>query len=380
MQIQMNVSMINGNAVRKNKALKLAQKKAKKRYGRAHLKAPKMIIRKVVSLASNECVSFVNEKTEDSKIGIQKNMKSVTLPILINALEEQNITGFSGGNFSTAKKINSFANAKSVSTSGEKYIIVNGVECEPGLLHDEWLFQNKFTEIENGASVLQEVFPNAKIFIAVKNDVKKIESKFNLVKVPAKYPLGYENILISSILGINLLKDEVPAEKGFLVLNLQTVFAIGKIIKDGEKISSRYLTVSNLHTGLSFIANVSFGTKIKTVAEKLFPGEEHVFAGGGAMIAHLAANDENVSSETCFIGIGEKVEYTNGAKCKGCGGCSAKCPMKLDIKALARAIEKGTESKLSKAQYENCISCGTCSYLCMAGKDLHSLVQDFINK
>lgn len=365
---EMNGAMINKKAVRKNKAMKAAQKAAKKRYGRVRMTSPKARILKVVQLKSEELVSFVS----DVSTVLQQNatVDSLSAEELIAKLRVENLAGLSGGGFSTADKLESFFK----SNAAKKYLIINGVECEPSLLHDEWVLNHDFEEVKRGIQIVKSVFFFEKSYLASKLPEVSTNGSISYIQVPNRYPMGEEKQLIKTVLGVELSKEEIPAQKGILVMNLQTVLMIGRIICNSDRKNVRFLTAANLEEGTAVVVEAPMGMKAKVIAEKMFPGEPNICIGGGSLNAHPLTADEEIDAMTGFIGKGACLTYDPASKCKGCGGCTANCPAGVDIKSIIRAAEKGQTSGFEAYHPEKCIGCGACSYLCRAGKNTMEVI------
>ena len=62
-----NQVLMNKRAARQNKAIKAAQKEAKKFYGRVRGTAPKLKIHTMVSLSNNEYVALVENQVTDER-------------------------------------------------------------------------------------------------------------------------------------------------------------------------------------------------------------------------------------------------------------------------------------------------------------------------
>ena len=361
----MDIVLINKKTVRKNKALKLAQKAAKRRYGRVRGVAPKAKIPKIVMLKNEDALSFVPGKT------VQKESDTLKLDqqSLIAAVREAALNGLSGSGFPTSRKLESLA----ASQAKAKYFIVNAVECEPGLLHDEWILEHLRDDVKYGIRFLKKCFSFSGVFLAAKTDCASVATEYQYVRVPSRYPMGQEKLLIKSVLGMELSNEAIPAEKGVLVLNIQTVLAIGELIK-GVVPASRYMTAADLSDGSAFVVQAEMGAPISEIAQRLFPEKKEFYVGSGVMSAHLMADDEKVNASTCFIGCGSLPDYESASKCKGCGGCSRFCPMKLDVKGIIRALEKGKTGGFEAFHTENCIGCGSCTYICAAGKNIQNMI------
>lgn len=363
----MNAVMINKKAARKNKAMKKAQKAAKRRYGRVRGFAPKAKIRKLLTLKSEEAVSFTNAREHLLK----ENAGKPDLPVLIEALKAEGLNGLSGSDFPTARKLESFASSQ----AAKKYLIVNAVECEPGLLHDEWILKHRLGDVEYGIEVLKGCFSFDGVFLAAKTAQDAPSAGYSFVRVPDRYPMGQERLLIKNVLRLELSNDDIPTRKGILVLNVQTVLAIGRTVREGSS-DSRYLTAAELPDASALVVEADIGADVKAVAEQLFPSRKDIYVGSGLMGVHPLQEGEKVSASTCFIGCGSTTDYASAAKCKGCGGCTRGCPEGVDVRGIVRALEKGNTNGFEAFHPENCIGCGNCTYICAAGKDLRSIIAE----
>lgn len=259
-------------------------------------------------------------------------------------------------------------------------MIVNSVECDPALVHDKWILANQWQQVRRGIEILYQNFDFSQIYLATKETIKKETSDLilgnkncviNIIKVPNRYPMGQESQLIKNVLGIELANQDIPTQKGILVLNLQTVYAIAQIVDRKEKVSSRFLTVANMNTAVAKTVEVSIGADIVEVIKEIFPGitGPEIFTGGGVMSCHPVAENEKVTLQTNFIAYGEKTDYDAARKCQNCGACAAKCPVGVKVYKIVQAVEEGQNTGLNDFHPENCIGCGACTYVCHAGRN-----------
>lgn len=365
----MEYSIINRKMVKSNKAIKIAQKTAKLRYGRTRVKGPKAIINKIIILQENPFISMVHNTNMQESFQIPTNL---TAEILIEKIREGNLTGLSGNGFSTADKLKAFAK----SNNKTKYLIVNSAECDPGLLHDEWLLEHRYEQVQKGIQILNSCFDFEKVIVAKKGKVLTKDDSVQMIQVPNRYPMGHERLLIKTILGLELEKEELPTQKGILVLNVQTVLAIVEIVCNGMGLKSRYLTVADIENGNAIVVEAKIGSAAKDVITKAIPNarNKNIYIGGGVMACHLLQSLEKVEARTNFIAYGEKPDYQAASKCKKCGACSSKCPMGIKVHKIIQGIEKGQISGFEEFHPEKCIGCSACTYVCHAGKNIQEAV------
>ena len=135
----MNKVLLNQKEVSKRKELHHIQKQTKREYGRG-----KSILKAKIGKL------FVAEENENDYVQT-RTLGNFSTKEVLDVLREVQLTGMSGNGFLVSEKI------ENVLKSETKILIVNGVECEPGLLHDKWLIENCWEQIESGIQVLQQV-------------------------------------------------------------------------------------------------------------------------------------------------------------------------------------------------------------------------------
>lgn len=354
----MSEVLLNQKEVSKRKELRSIQKQSKREYGRGKSIA-KAKIGKLIDVEEVQEYAAISNGTRN-----KPDMEE-----FLNLLRELQLTGMSGNGFPVYKKI------EKIATCQARTLIINGVECEPGLLHDRWLLENHWEEIKGGIQYLQEKLYFDRCILAYSMNRKarrnhEKESICEICHVAAKYPMGEERFLIKQLLGKEISKEEYPTEQGILVLNVQTVFQISNILS-GTYQNGRYITAANLDTGKAKIIYAEKGTDIKQKTAEVFGVNTDVpcFAGGGVMSAHKVTDGEVFTDSVCFIAIGTSAEITNEHACKGCGKCNRKCPAGVDIREIVKRREKNPHADITGLGMEKCIHCGCCTFFCRAGKD-----------
>lgn len=359
--------ILNKKMARKNKSLRKNQKIDKKLYDDKKLSKKSVLkrnIAKVIHLSSEELVGQSNERIHEE--AVEKNK-------LLERIKDSGLTGMSGNGFLVAKKIQSFLTSPNNST---RTIIVNGAECEPGLLHDAWLIRHKSDIIIEGLELLKELLQPKRIVVATRGKIsfqnKTSISGIEYCNVPLKYPMGEEHFLIKQVLGIDINQSENPSSHGILVMNIQTVYQICRIAHNTYT-DGHFVTLADLRSGQARIAYVNQGENIVDKLEFCFGKiTDDCYAGGGIMQASQIQNTDVFTECINFAAIVGKVTISNNNLCKKCGGCSKKCPMGISVKEIVLARQANPNADISQWKPEQCIKCGTCTYFCMAGKDVSS--------
>jgi len=290
---------------------------------------------------------------------------------ILQRLERNGVVGMGGAAFPTAEKIRSVIESR----EEKKYFIINAVECDPGLIHDGWLMDRCMEEICAGIRLIQQCVAFEVVVMAVK-ETKTIKAcNVNVAKVPDYYPVGAERELIRQVLGRELSVGEIPAQKGILVLNVQTVFAVFEAVVRNKMALAKFITVADINAKTAYVVKTKLGADIRAIAGKLPLTPGNIFAGGGAMqCGNVYANDV-VDKHVNFIAVSRFSGYKESVLCSRCGFCDKNCPMGLEVNRISQLIEQGRLEKAKKYRPESCLQCGNCSRVCLAGRNLAARVR-----
>ncbi len=354
--------LINQKSLKQKKNIKQIQKIAFRKYGRGHRAVVKAKMGKLVSLFRQETTKLNNKKI---------TIPTLSQKDLLDKIRDNELTGMSGNDFPTAQKLENFLQSE----GKERILIVNGVECEPGLLHDEWLLEHCIDEIIAGIRILSKTLQINHSVLATKTDKKLEENEIEILRVPARYPMGEEHILLRQLFGIDLDKTTHPAENGFLVLNVQTVYQI-YLLCNGMYQKGRYVTLADIDTGEAKVIFVKNGENIRSILENNFGKEKNkkYFAGGGILSAHPVNENECFKGNISFASVGTPADISNENHCKKCGKCSRKCPMGVNVKEIVARREQNTDADITGLGLEKCIHCNSCTYFCRAGKNIAAML------
>lgn len=290
---------------------------------------------------------------------------------VLNRIRDNVVFGMGGAGFTTYKKITSVMDAD----VNDKYLIINGAECDPGLIHDKWLLRHKYDEINKGVELLKNCIPFCDVYLAVKKTTLIKGEKLKLHKLQDTYPVGAERIIIQKVLNKNLSCGEIPASEGILVLNAQTVYAITQAVLYNRPVDTRYLTVADLKNKTARVVKVRLGMKLRDIMDAVYPGAKSIYAGGGIMQAHQAEDNDYIDKTVNFIATGPFPDYKESPQCSSCGMCMQSCPCGLKVNVIADLVDKGKLKETAAYNVKECISCGSCSYSCLAGRNLAAKVK-----
>ena len=107
-------------------------------------------------------------------------------------------------------------------------------------------------EILEAIDAIMEINKIKKGIIAIKENNLNMKAKFeqylgtypniSIALVRNVYPMGWEKQLIREVLGIEY--EKLPSEKGIVVNNVTTIYAIYRALKHKKPLSSRIITLT----------------------------------------------------------------------------------------------------------------------------------------
>lgn len=171
---------------------------------------------------------------------------------IIKLLEEAKLKGRGGAGYPTFQKWQTVLKAD----VGQKILIVNGAEGEPGVKKDHFILENYPETVVEGLKIGLQTFKNSKAYIYLKSEyfaefgdkLRELTKGLpvELFEKCGGYLAGEETTLWNVIQGKRRepsIKPPFPADKGVLINNVETWYHIAKIAK-GEYKKTRFYTVS----------------------------------------------------------------------------------------------------------------------------------------
>lgn len=300
----------------------------------------------------------------------------VPLPIeeieqLIHSIRLAHIQGMGGAAFPTAEKLERFV----ASPARERVLIINAVECDPGLVHDRWIAETYTGEWAGAVDCIARLAGIERIIFAHSDRAPEAVPKWmEDHTISSHYPAGQEALLIRSLFGRSL--QGYPADEGFLVMNLQTLLMVWRKVICRQEEALRYLSLVDLEAKTASIVAAKEGERLSEVAERLCLDEERLYLGGGVMHCRRPVSGERLDGSVNAIVLGTPPNYSEQA-CRGCMQCTIHCPAGLAVHELVKLRQEGSGDVSETA---GCMGCGTCSYLCPAGIHVEELIESCAKK
>jgi electron transport complex protein RnfC len=282
-------------------------------------------------------------------------------------IEKIGLVGMGGSGFKTAEKIRACIGAHT--------LVINGVECEPGITIDQTVLLHHSNWVKAGVEASAKAIGAKRIVLAVKNNKEQIAQlrtlypNYDMVPFPGRYPAGAEKLILKKLEGKMPPPGIRPYQLGYLVQNVVSLRAIGRALLDGIPVVERPLTLAMPSTGFYKNIIAPVGLLIGEVLESFnLPYDEsrHLITASGLMMGHEVATTDCIEKTTTSLILLERDPLEAKERgCIRCGACYTACPLGLHPFALTELIQNGkTNSAAFQAQMTECFLCGACSAVC----------------
>ena len=305
----------------------------------------------------------------------------------LKRIRDAGIVGFGGATFPTAVKL-SPPPGKEI-----KWLIVNGVECEPYLNCDNRLMLEHADEVVKGLQLVLRLFPDAQGIIAIENNkpeaIKTMEEAvarlgadgIKVQPLAVKYPQGAEKMLIEALTGQEFVVTALPADVGCIILNVRTTHQIYRAIALGEPAVTRIVTVTGDAIKTPKNVSVPLGTSVRELVELCGGFKEQpvkILSGGPMMGVSMRSIDVPVVKGTSgILALTAKSTMLKPiTACLHCGKCVEACPMGLEPVVLDPLVGARQYKRFEEEGGMNCIECGSCTYVCPAHRPLTQSCRD----
>lgn len=323
-----------------------------------------------------KCIKIENdfkEQTLSNSRAVNKISK-YSKEDFIKVLQECGVIGLGGAGFPTYVKYNT---DKKIDT-----LIVNAVECEPYITSDYVLVNDKLEEVLEAMDAVIEINGIKEGIIAIKKSnsdlIKRFSNylgtypKIKVVGVDNIYPAGWERSIITKVKGVDY--HSLPLEKGIVVNNVSTMYAIYEALKYHKPLVERIVTFTGEFLKSPQNVLVKNGTLVTDIIEYLggtINNDYLLIAGGPMMGSDIEDKDLVITANLNCVLLKEPLEDII-VNCMRCGKCTNVCPAHLSPVLIKDNLDN--VKKLCKLKAKRCIGCGLCSYVCPSKIRLRELV------
>lgn len=302
---------------------------------------------------------------------------------ILGRVKEAGIVGLGGATFPSHVKF-SPPKDKKIDT-----LIINGCECEPYLTADHRLMIERSEDIVLGARMIGRILKVNAIIIALENNKLDALEKFqnmglqkeiSCVVTETKYPQGGEKMLIKAILDREVPSGGLPMDVSVLVSNVGTALAVCEAVRVGKPLIDRIVTITGngVKNPGNFLAKI--GTPIASIIEQA-GGTVGIIGkliiGGPMMGIAQSSFDVPIIKGTSGILLLQEERYMKEEHlpCIKCSFCVQACPTNLLPSRLSLIAEAESWELAEDYGVNDCIECGSCSYVCPSKRPIVQLVK-----
>ncbi len=264
-------------------------------------------------------------------------------------------------------------------------LIVNGAECEPYLTSDHRTMVEYPERVIFGVRIMMESLGVPKAVIGVERNKPDANEALRaaipqglaieVLPLKVKYPQGAEKMLIKSVTGREVPSGKLPVHLGVLVQNVGSAACIAEVFETGLPLIERIVTVTG--HGVEKPANliVPVGARIRDVLDfcgGLRQDAAQVVFGGPMMgVVQPDLDAPVVKGTTGILALTpEEIVDKPALPCVHCGRCLEACPVFLNPEKLGALAQLGRHDEMLAAHLNDCMLCGSCSYVCPSGLPL----------
>ncbi len=286
------------------------------------------------------------------------------------------IVGLGGAAFPTAVKLDTSKNDPKPDT-----LIINGSECEPYLTSDHRLMLEEAERIIDGILLAKKATGVTRAIVGIEDNkpdavqALKAAAKdgVEVVALKAKYPQGFEKMLIYALTGRKVPNGALPAAAQCVVLNVATCAALSSAVREGKPLIERVVTMAG-RVAQPCNLRVRIGTPLMDLLDQvggLTEGVRKLVIGGPMMGSAVPSLDLCVTKNFGgFLALGEEGVSDHETACIRCGRCIKACPMGLMPSKIDALVRHSDYDGAAAAGALNCMECGSCTFACPAKREL----------
>ncbi len=309
---------------------------------------------------------------------------------LLASLRSAGIGGMGGAGFPLFAKVASAlaghpearASKETAAPARHLQLLVNAVECEPGITSDEALLVHHTNEVIAGIELLCEVLEIQRCVIAIdgRNTVASAALAAALPRAtagltiapfiaPARFPAGSERQLFQALTGQRLAPGQRPVEHGWLCQSPATLHALYRAVALGQPCIERIVTITGpgITTPTHRWVRIGhpIGALVGASGRADDPARSHSrILHGGPVTGWQVGQDAAVTKQTFGLYCASGLPDTTPQPCINCGRCAQACPEQLQPQELLRFSELRPPDAAELAPLDACIECGACDLVC----------------
>jgi len=265
-----------------------------------------------------------------------------------------------------------------------KRIIIKGADEEPTVFAFELLLQEKAEKIHQGIRKLNNIAPNATIWLTTPKRLvmwasEEFGESVQVVAVSDEYKHRIERLLVRNLTGIDIPNTMSYRKIGVAVLSVECLLAMVDALDGKGPFISKYMTVAGNRLPKAVTVKIPIGMSIRTVLESQGLADQAYarLLVGGPMKGIAQYSDETPltkSSHGLYLMSRDALPEEVNLTCINCGRCTRTCPINLQVHLISRYVEHNLLNDAIQFHPEACNECGLCAYVCPAHRPLVQLI------
>ena len=302
-----------------------------------------------------------------------------------------------------------------ISPDDVKHLIIHGIGSEPYNISLDLLLERKnILNFFEGIKILKRIMPKCKVHLSINTHKRKVIEQLvklsselewlDIYPLEPKYPQGYDEMLVPTILGQKFPYGYSAANIGAVVLNIQAVLAVFSAVVEGRPLIERLIALCGPLFKKNVHLKVRVGTPLASViADRLNPAYPSRVVLNSLLtgfelkdlslpvdrtFSHILAIPENKQREflafmrpglrrdsysrtflAAWLPFVRKSPDTNlhgeERPCISCSFCEEVCPVQIIPHLLSKYVKQGyIDETLMNYNIFHCIECGLCSFVC----------------
>lgn len=260
-----------------------------------------------------------------------------------------------------------------------EWLLVNGAECEPYLTTDHRTMVEYPERVHFGIRIMMQCLGVERVVIGVEmNKPDAIEAlertiptdlDVSVQPLVVKYPQGAEKMLINVVTGREVPSGKLPMHVGTVVQNVGSIATIAEVFETGLPLIERIVTVTG--PGVKKPSNLivpvgsSLGDVLEYCGGLTDAAAEIVFGGPMMGSSQPDMRTPLIKGTTGVVVLTEaEVKPKRTHPCIKCGHCLDACPVFLNPSLLGILAQAGRYEEMVEASLNDCMLCGSCSYVC----------------
>ncbi|MCB1909247.1 MAG: electron transport complex subunit RsxC [Rhodocyclaceae bacterium] len=260
-------------------------------------------------------------------------------------------------------------------------LLLNGGECEPYLSCDDRTMRERPQAVVDGARLMARALGAQAVVIGIERNKPAAIAAVQLAAsghpevsvraLPVRYPMGSEKQLVAYLTGVEVPAGGLSAEVGVVVHNVGTAAEVSRVLRTGEPLTHRALTVSGAAISRPANLRVAIGTSVADIIAHCGGVRRDVarYVMGGPMMGMLLPGTDVpvVKGSSGVLSLtSEEAGGGSASACIRCARCAGVCPIGLQPFEMAARIRAGRAEAAVDLGLKDCIGCGSCAYTCPA--------------